>query len=50
MDKVEPEAEDVVRNYTFPQMVFRMQTRGDALSVPEDIRMINNAARMSTRR
>ena len=37
----------MARNYTFSRMVNRVQTRGSALSVPEDIRMIQEAAKVS---
>ena len=37
----------MVRNYTFNRMVNRVQTRGEALSVPEDIRMMVEAAEKS---
>ena len=47
VDNVEANVEEVVMNYSFPRMVCRMQTRGDALSVPEDIKMINEAAKKS---
>ena len=47
IDKVEPEAEEVARNYTYTRMVNRVQTRGSTLSVPEDIRMIQEAAKQS---
>ena len=44
---MEADAAEVVRNYAFPRMVCRVQTRGEVLSVPEDIKMVNEAARKS---
>ena len=42
-----PDADEVERNFVFQRTVCRIQTRGEALSVPQDIKMIMEAARDS---